>query len=145
MVNQDVMHRRAGWNPSQAPSDSCPAETWMGAWPLRAPQRTGPHPPCSWRPRAGGWACGWSLRLQGSVPEPQSPPGLTFLESLLQTMFPASGRPASEEQRVHPQPSEFREISPSLSPPHALEMSPHPGPPLSRSPPGTHSRGGGAG
>ena len=91
-------------------------------------------------------ACGWGLRLQGSVPEPQSPPGLTFLESLLlQTMFPASGRPASKEQRVHPQPSEFHAISPSLSPPHALEMSPHPGPPLSRSPPGTHSRGGGAG
>ena len=49
-------------------------ETWTGAWLLRAPRRTWPHSPCSWRPRmGGGWACAWGSRLQGSVLEPPQP------------------------------------------------------------------------
>lgn len=65
------------------------------------------------------------------------PPGLTFLESLLlQTMSPARGRPASEERRVHPQPSEPREVLTFSLPASCVGHAPHPGPPLSRSAPG---------
>lgn len=51
-------------------------------------------------------------------------------------MSPARGRPASEERRVHPQPSEPREVLTFSLPASCVGHAPHPGPPLSRSAPG---------
>ena len=74
MVNQDVMHRRAGWNPSQAPSDSCPAETWMGAWPLRAPPEDWASSPVLLEAQ-GGWVGVWlELKAPGQRPGAPEPP-----------------------------------------------------------------------
>lgn len=116
----------------------------IGSLALPGPWRTGPHPPCSWRPRAGGgWACAWGLRLQGSVPSTSRPHVLGALPSSRpcpQPLASALDRPASEEQRVHPQPSEFREVLTVNLPPHAWKCPLPLAPSEQESPPGTQPR-----
>lgn len=76
----------------------------------------------------GGWACAWGSRLQGSVLEPPQPHVLGAPPPQLVASMP--DRPASEEQRVHLQPSEFREVLTVNLPASCVENVPCPRDPL---------------